>query len=195
MDALIGVAGIVLAAAITPGPNNFVVMDAATRHGLAGAVPAIVGVLLGSAALITVVLAGAGAAFDAEPRLRMVISWGGGLYLVALGATLALWRSRPDQAQTRRTSAVGLFGFQFLNPKAWVTALTAASAFPAHSAGIAASAYLIALFVLVPAACLILWSSLGWFLTGYLARPRARRWFDRAMGCLLILSAGLLLKS
>ena len=59
MDALIGVAGIVLAAAITPGPNNFVVMDAATRHGLAGAVPAIVGVLLGSAALITVVLAGA----------------------------------------------------------------------------------------------------------------------------------------
>ncbi len=62
MEALIGAAGAIAAAALTPGPNNFVVMRTAARGGLAGALSAIAGVVLGSLALLAVVVAGAGAA-------------------------------------------------------------------------------------------------------------------------------------
>jgi threonine/homoserine/homoserine lactone efflux protein len=88
MDALIGAAGAIAAAALTPGPNNFVVMRTAARGGLAAALPAIAGVVLGSLALLALVVAGAGAAFDAVPHLRAALAIAGCLYLVWLGARL-----------------------------------------------------------------------------------------------------------
>jgi threonine/homoserine/homoserine lactone efflux protein len=90
MEALIGAAGAIAAAALTPGPNNFVVMRTAARGGLAAALPPIAGVVLGSLALLAVVVAGAGAAFDAVPHLRVALAIAGCLYLVSLGARL-LW--------------------------------------------------------------------------------------------------------
>jgi threonine/homoserine/homoserine lactone efflux protein len=88
MDALIGAAGAIAAAALTPGPNNFVVMRTAARGGLAAALPAIAGVVLGSLALLALIVAGAGAAFDAVPHLREALAIAGCLYLVYLGARL-----------------------------------------------------------------------------------------------------------
>jgi threonine/homoserine/homoserine lactone efflux protein len=94
MEALIGAAGAIAAAALTPGPNNFVVMRTAARGGLAAALPAIAGVVLGSLALLAVVVAGAGAAFEAVPHLRMALAIAGCLYLVYLGAQLLRGGSR-----------------------------------------------------------------------------------------------------
>jgi threonine/homoserine/homoserine lactone efflux protein len=88
MEALIGAAGAIAAAALTPGPNNFVVMRTAARGGIAAALPAIAGVVLGSLVLLGVVVAGAGAAFDAVPHLRVALTIAGCLYLVYLGVRL-----------------------------------------------------------------------------------------------------------
>jgi len=88
LDALIGAAGAIAAAALTPGPNNFVVMRTAARGGLAAALPAIAGVVLGSLALLALIVAGTGAAFDAVPHLRAALAIAGCLYLVYLGARL-----------------------------------------------------------------------------------------------------------
>ena len=94
MEALIGAAGAIAAAALTPGPNNFVVMRTAARGGIAATLPAIGGVVLGSLVLLGVVVAGAGAAFEAVPHLRMALAIAGCLYLVYLGAQLLRGGSR-----------------------------------------------------------------------------------------------------
>src|ERR1700688_931387 len=94
MEALIGAAGAIAAAALTPGPNNFVVMRTAARGGIAAALPAIGGVVLGSLLLLGVVVGGAGAAFEAVPHLRMALAIAGCLYLVYLGAQLLRGGSR-----------------------------------------------------------------------------------------------------
>ncbi len=88
MEDLIAAAGALVAAALTPGPNNFVVMRAAARGGLIRALPPIAGIVLGSLALLAVVAAGAGAAFEAEPRLEPALAIAGCLYLVYLGIRL-----------------------------------------------------------------------------------------------------------
>jgi homoserine/homoserine lactone efflux protein len=196
MDALIAAAGILLVGAITPGPNNFVMMTAGARAGIAGAFAALAGIILGTLAMTAIVVFGAGAAFAAEPRLRTAITAAGCLYLAWLGLSLfAASDTTAASASPRETRlpshVAGLFFFQFLNPKAWAMVLTVTSG--VHSGvGTARIGYLIALIVLIPAVCLALWAWLGALMTRGMARPRAALWFERSMGALLVLSALLL---
>lgn len=195
MEALIGIADIVTAAAITPGPNNFVVMRTAARSGFAGALAAVIGVVLGCLALLGIAATG-GAMFVAEPRLRVAVALRG-LYLAWLGARL-VWRSFGGNTADERggafpTGVAGLFFFQFLNPKSWAMVLTATSAVHTGAGTFADFAHLSLLFVVIPTVCLSVWSLFGTVMSQYLFRPIVRPWFDRAMGCLLAGSAVLLL--
>ena len=52
MQALIASATLVFAAAITPGPNNFLVLRIALENGVRAALPAIAGVVLGGLAML-----------------------------------------------------------------------------------------------------------------------------------------------
>jgi threonine/homoserine/homoserine lactone efflux protein len=196
MDALIAAAGILLVGAITPGPNNLVVMAAGARGGIGCALPALAGIILGTLAMSAIVVLGVGAAFAAEPRLRTAITAAGCLYLAWLGLRLFTACDAKAMAtspsETRLPShAAGLFFFQFLNPKAWAMVLTVTSG--VHS-GIGATriGLLVVLIVLIPAVCLALWAWLGSLMTRQLAHTRAGTWFQRAMGALLVVSALLL---
>jgi threonine/homoserine/homoserine lactone efflux protein len=216
MEPLIGAAGALAAAALTPGPNNFVVMRTAARRGLTGALSAIAGIILGSLAMLAVVVAGAGAAFAAVPRLRAALAVAGCSYLVFLGARLVAGAGagagagaqgrldaapvrRPDRAaavtvqrQARQedlpAGATGLFGFQFVNPKSWILVLTVAAAAPAEGGPLAQFARLAPLFAVIPAAALLLWAALGVAAKGLAGGP-AGAWLDRVLGGLLVVSA------
>lgn len=207
---LLGVAGVIAAATLTPGPNNFVVMQAAQR-GVRAALPAIAGVVIGSLALLAVVVAGAGALFAAAPRARQVLAVVGCSYLVWLGARLlgvgrrravspgagvAAGPPQPDPgAGGGRSPAgvAGLIGFQFLNPKSWVLVLTATATAPAALGPMGLFLRLGLLFLLVATASLLLWALLGAGVERMLGQSRERRWLDRGLGALLVASALLLL--
>jgi threonine/homoserine/homoserine lactone efflux protein len=212
MEPLIGAAGALAAAALTPGPNNFVVMRTAARRGLAGALSAIAGIILGSLAMLAVVVAGAGAAFAAVPRLRAALAVAGCSYLVFLGARLVAGAGagvqgrleaapvrRPDRAdavtvhrpasqEDLPAGTAGLFGFQFVNPKSWILVLTVAAAAPAEGGPLAQFARLAPLFAVIPAAALLLWAALGVAAKGLAGGPGGA-WLDRALGGLLVVSA------
>lgn len=197
MEPFFAIAGLVMVAAITPGPNNFVVLSAAARGGLGAALPAIAGVIAGSIGLLFVVSAGAGLAFAAEPRLRTALVLAGCLYLIWLGAAL-IWRSdrsndnKPSSASTLPAGFIGLSAFQLLNPKSWLLVMTATAAAPAGMSWHASLATLALIFMAVTSVCLSLWALAGSVLAEFLKHPRPRRRFDRVMGAVLIVSAALL---
>jgi threonine/homoserine/homoserine lactone efflux protein len=197
MDHLIALAGLLCVAAITPGPNNLVILRAAGHAGLRAALPALLGIVLGGLLLLTVTALGAGTAFAAHPGLRWWIGAIGSLYLVWLGVALLAGSLAPRRNGTAAVEPVlpagtlGLLGFQFLNPKGWVMVLTALATLP--TTGLHDYLSLAGLFVLIPTLCLLLWASLGAWLARWLARPLIRRVVDAVMGALLIACAGLLL--
>lgn len=197
MNALIGAVGLITLAAITPGPNNLVVMRAAVRSGFTGAMPAIAGIVAGGLAMLLLVMAGAGVLFAAEPHLYAVITYGGGAYLCWLGAVLVRdGFANPDRhvttpARALPASVVGMFGFQFLNPKSWVMVLTVTAAVRGTGEGTQAFLVLATLFTVIPALCLTLWCAFGVLMRTYPDR-RVHRWLDTTMGVLLIMSALLL---
>jgi len=198
MEDLLAAAGALVAAALTPGPNNFVVMRAAARSGLIGALPAIAGIVLGSLALLAVVTAGAGAAFEAEPRLELALAVAGCLYLVYLGIRLLASGSGSNGEpgdEGLPAGAAGLFAFQFLNPKSWVLVLTVTAATPDGDGPLAVFLRLAVLVVVITTICLLLWSAFGSAMARHLVRRPLRVGLDRTLGALLIASALLLLTS
>lgn len=192
---MVGAAGLIAAAAITPGPNNLIVLRMATHFGFLRSLPAIAGIVAGGLAMLVLVTAGGAAVFSAEPHLYSVIAIGGGAYLCWLGASLVMGSfGKSDAHQTTQVGALpigaaGLFGFQFLNPKTWVMVLTVTAAVQGGAEPSRTFLRLATLFTVIPALCLVVWCVIGVVMTTYLDRPVVRIWLDRAMGVLLIVSA------
>lgn len=207
MNFEIGISGLIMAAAITPGPNNLLVLQLADERGLRSTLPAIAGIVTGGVAMFTLAQLGLGTVAAGHPWLQRMIAACGAIYLGALGVQL-MYRS-VDATPVLRNSiplapraALPLFAFQFINPKAWVLVLTVSAA--ASSAASRSSVQytalpgelaLLLLFVAIPSGCLLAWAALGQAAKRLMQRRVARARFDRVMGLLLIVSAISLLAS
>jgi threonine/homoserine/homoserine lactone efflux protein len=206
MTAVLEIASLVTVAAVTPGPNNLIVLRAATRAGLTGALPAIAGVVVGGLAMLALALLAADTVLAALPHAQLALGVAGCCYLGWLGFGLLRHAGRVATSGDRRllaeqpapsgdhrlpaASLPGVFAFQFLNPKAWVLVMTAVGAAPA---GDLAWWPLLAIFATIPTMCLALWACLGAILARWLARPRVAVNVDRAMGLVLLATAASLL--
>lgn len=199
MDAITALAGIIVVAMITPGPNNFIVMGAASRMGFRASVPAMAGIISGSTTLLIGVWSGAATVFEIVPDLRRVLMVAGAAYLVWLGGSLmwAALRSARSGVQASDSpfpaSFAGVFAFQFFNPKAWVLVLTSTATIASAYSGSTALGILVALYVCIPLVCLSLWAVGGVALSLWLESGPVRRAFDFCMGLLLAGSALFLL--
>jgi len=192
MTSLLQAAFLLFVAAISPGPNNLLVMRITAFKGWRGALPAVAGILMGGLVLLFVVVTGSGKAFGEWPWLRRTIELGGVICLVFLGARLFVTAGDCDRAMPLPSGLFGLFGFQFLNPKGWVLVLTVVTAVHAPDPT-EALLRLMPLFIVIPAACLLLWAGLGGAMASRITRPAVRTWTDRTLGALLVVAALLLL--
>jgi len=201
MDALLAVTVLVAVAAITPGPNNFIVMHTAAHAGTRATLAVIAGVVGGGLAMLVLAMLGIGAAADAVPGLRSAIALTGAMYLAWLGGRIVVASYRPaksgraDPMDSMPVGMLGLFGFQFLNPKSWTMVLAVAASAGAGATNAIAWVWLVLVFLIVPSACLALWSGLGTLIATRIEQPCLRARIDRTMGVLLILSALLLASS
>lgn len=190
-NALAATAGLLLVAAITPGPNNLAVLRAAEMGGAYQAWPAIAGITLGGTAMLVVTIT-VGSPLAEWAYIRAGVAAGGAAYLAWLGLAMIF---EPGGQPERRSLPVGffaLFGFQFLNPKSWVMVLSLVTAFPPMPMHLT-FAWLVPFFLVIPTACLLLWAAAGVRLATHLRTPKSKRHFDQLMGVALVTSAALLL--
>ena len=193
MTSFLAVLTIVFVAAITPGPNNFIVMSASLRGGVTAALPAISGVIAGSIALLALVWAGAGTLFEMFPEIQSVLRIAGAAYLIWLGFCLVRKASGPGDSTDDRAlpeTTWGVASFQLLNPKSWVLVITAVSVV---GGTLVSMVSLAATFVVVMGLCLAIWSVAGQLISRWLVDRHFRRIFDMVMGVLLMGSAAMLL--
>ena len=188
--ALLAASALLLVAALTPGPNNLVVLRTAAM-GPAALWPAMGGVVLGGVAMLALVVT-AGSMLGDLPLLRTAVAAAGATYLGWLGLTMLHGPAARDQGAPLPAGFTGLFAFQFFNPKSWVMVLSLVASFPQQDAA-TILAWLAPLFLAIPSACLLLWALAGRHLAPRLQAPATRRSFDRIMGLALLASAVLLL--
>ena len=186
---------LLLAATVTPGPNNLLMLRIGLEHGLRAVLAPATGVVLGGVAMLLLSCAGLARAFAAHPWLRAATAICGAGCVMWLGVRLICGSGTAARAPVR--SATGsarellrMFLFQFLNPKSWLLVLTITAAAGAASVSLTT---LIVLFVVIPYGCLALWAGGGSLAADLLRDTSARVRFERSTGALLALSGLLLL--
>jgi threonine/homoserine/homoserine lactone efflux protein len=172
---------------ITPGPNNVMLTASGATFGFRRTIPHILGISVGFGAELLAVCAGLGAVFNHWPYLQTVLRWVGAAYLIYLGIKM-LRGSGPanSRSSSRPVTFYEAAVFQFLNPKAWVMTITAATMFLPHELGVlAAGAYMLFVMVVMNMPCIAVWALFGSSLRRFLERPATRLGFNVAMAVAL----------
>ena len=171
---------------ITPGPNNVMLTASGATFGFRRTIPHMLGISVGFGIELLAVCAGLGAIFTRWPDLQTALRWIGALYLLYLGVRMLGSGPANSGVSTRPVTFLEAALFQFLNPKAWVMTITAASVFLPHELGVfAAAAYMLGVMVVMNLPCIAVWALFGSSLRRFLERPASRMGFNAAMAVAL----------
>jgi threonine/homoserine/homoserine lactone efflux protein len=171
---------------ITPGPNNVMLTAAGANFGLRRTLPHLLGVSCGFGVQVAAVCGGLGVLFIRWPQLQMVLKWLGAGYLLYLGWQLLRSRTGSAACAGKPLTFAAAAAFQFLNPKAWVMSLTAATLFlPPQLGQLLGSGYVASIVTAVNLPCITAWAVFGSSLGLVLSRPGARRAFNWVMAVAL----------
>ena len=187
---LLAFAGFTFASSITPGPNNMMLLASGVNFGFRRTVPHIAGISLGCMIMLLVVGLGLEQIFAALPQLYGVLRYGGALYLLWLAWKIATAGAMTDQgaAGGRPLTVFQAAAFQWVNPKAWVLVVGAASTYAPREDFLRNVAVLAVLLGLVNAPSVCVWAGFGTALRPWLSHPGRVRVFNVAMALLLVLS-------
>jgi len=175
---------------ITPGPNNLMCAASGVNFGFRRTVPHMLGVALGFPAMLVGVGFGLEALIKSNPLLGDLLKYGGCLYLLFLAYKLATAaKPEADGAAAQPVSFLQAVLFQWVNPKAWVMAVSSMSIFAGvsadHSAQVMVMSVILGLLGLV---AVIIWTSFGTMIARKLDSPRALQTFNLVMAGSLIAS-------
>jgi threonine/homoserine/homoserine lactone efflux protein len=186
-DTLLALIAYSFVTSITPGPNNLMLLSSGVNFGFSRSIPHMLGIGIGFVVLLLAVGFGLGAVLSAFPALHTALKIAGSAYLLYLAWKIAMTRSvsgREGQ-NVRPLTFLDAAAFQWVNPKAWVMAVTAMAVYSDPRSPFVSVLLISAAFGIVNLPCISVWAGFGTALRGFLADPVRLKWFNIAMGLLL----------
>jgi threonine/homoserine/homoserine lactone efflux protein len=189
-DVLLALTVFAFVMAFTPGPNNILLTASGVNFGFTRTVPHLLGVDIGFVVLLAVFAGGLGLVFAAVPALQLALKIAGAAYMLWLAWKVASARpvegegSAPGKPMTFLQAAA----FQWVNPKAFVAALSGVAVYmrPGHERD--DFAIVLVVFGLATVLSTATWAGFGVALRRFLRDPVHARVFNIAMGLLLVAS-------
>jgi threonine/homoserine/homoserine lactone efflux protein len=175
--------------AITPGPNNLMLLASGVNFGFQRTIPHMMGVDLGFALMVGLVGLGLDVVFSRFPALLPAMRYAGAAYMLWLAVKLALAGPIGNADQRGNPlSFLSAAAFQWINPKAWAIAVSALTAYAVSENYTRSVAIVAVVFGLVTAPCIALWVLFGTAMRRILSNPRFVRPFNIVMAALLVAS-------
>jgi threonine/homoserine/homoserine lactone efflux protein len=128
---LISIVSFSLAGVMTPGPNNIMLLSSGLTFGYRKTIPHMVGVALGFTIMVVCVGLGIGAVFELFPMLFTILKVIGISYLFWMAWKIASSKSdlKTNTKKSKPFTFLQAASFQWVNPKAWVMAITSTLSF------------------------------------------------------------------
>lgn len=177
-------------AAYTPGPNNTILMASGINYGFRKTLPMIFGVGLGFPLMIACVGLGLGKIFEIFPQIYTALKYLGAAYMLWLAYKIAT--SKPSSGDNDNGAKPLTFlqgaAFQWVNPKGWIMAVTALSAYTLASDYYFGVAAVVITFVVMGFTSAATWAMFGVILKEVMGNPRWFKLINYGLATLLILS-------
>lgn len=194
-DTLVALILFAFTTSITPGPNNMMLLASGVNFGFRRTIPHMLGIGAGFLSLLLATGFGLGALLHSVPVLYTALKFAGGAYLLWIAWKIATSRtlSEGGATPTPMTFAQAAI-FQWVNPKAWVMAVTAMATYTDEANYGLSIAIVSLVFTLVNVPSVSTWAGFGSALRDWLSHPLRLKWFNIIMACLLVLSLWPMLK-
>ena len=196
-DVLIAASLFSFVSSITPGPNNMMMLASGVNFGFRRSVPHWLGICGGFTFMLCAVGLGLHTLLADHPALYDVLRYAGSAYLVWMAWRLATATASASPAvqdddvphsEARPLGVLAAAAFQWVNPKAWVMAVTAMSTYlPARAQPTDVLAVAL-LFGVINLPCVACWAGGGAALRRFLQDPLRLRIFNISMALALLAS-------
>jgi threonine/homoserine/homoserine lactone efflux protein len=189
LSTLLALATFCLVTAITPGPNNTLVLASGATFGFQRTLPHLFGIALGYAFMLLAIGLGIGSLFQIYPSLYDLLRILATFYMLWLAWRIASSASLSEVRDTARPmSFLQAAAFQWVNPKGWASALGALTAYASPNAFPRDVFIVTAVFTAIVLPSIAVWTSFGLLLRRCLSRRGALRAFNVVMALLLVAS-------
>ena len=178
------------ATSITPGPNNMMLLASGVNFGFRRTIPHMLGIGGGFLVLLLAVGLGLGAVLTAFPPLFVALKIAGGLYLLWIAWKIGSARALGEGGRSgaRPMTFLEAAAFQWVNPKAWVMAISAMAAYTTEERYLFTVLVVAFAFAVVNLPSVSTWAGFGSVLREWLSHPVRLKWFNVIMAVLLVLS-------
>lgn len=179
-----------VATSITPGPNNMMLLASGVNFGFRRTIPHMLGIGFGFFVLLVCVGMGLGTLITSIPILETAMKVASGIYLLYIAWKIGSSRAIGEQKEAGQVPMTFLqaAAFQWVNPKAWVMAVTAMSAYSDSSHPYQRVFLIGVIFAIINVPCVSTWAGFGSGLRGWLSDPVRLKWFNITMAILLVVS-------
>jgi threonine/homoserine/homoserine lactone efflux protein len=189
LDLLVALVAFAFVMAITPGPNNAMVLASGLSFGFRRSIPHMLGISLGFAFMIAMVGIGLAQVFEHWPVLYTIMKYAGALYMLWLAWAIATAHGiKEGKTKGQPLSFLQAAAFQWINPKAWVIAIGACAAYTSHEHFLFSMAIVVLVFCVVTLPSIGVWALCGVGLRRLINNPRALRAINITMALLLVAS-------
>lgn len=195
---LVSLTGFAFISAITPGPNNILLMSSGALFGWQRSLPHLAGVLLGFAILMSSAVFGLGSVVAQWPWLVIIVRVFGAAWLAWMSLRYFLAGMYGPKATAASAPAPisrpfrfheGVL-FQWVNPKALILVISAAGAYIAIADSIVQRALIIVgVFFLAGLVSSSLWMIAGDALNRSMSSGKSAKYLNFGMGVLILLTA------
>jgi threonine/homoserine/homoserine lactone efflux protein len=179
------------ASAITPGPNNVMLTASGSAFGFRRSVPHMAGIMLGFPLMVYAVGMGLGEVFTRYPQVHLALKYIGAAYLLYLAWRIAQasQANAAGEADGRPLTFIEAAAFQWVNPKAWMMAVSAIPAFTTVGGNYHAELVLICtIFALVCLPACIAWCLFGVAIRQVIRDAKTARIVNLVLAALVVAS-------
>ena len=190
-DLLMALVVFAFVSSITPGPNNMMLLASGVNFGFRRSVPHMLGIGIGFMVLLLATGLGLGQLLERFPVIYTTLKYVGAAYMLWLAWKIANsgpMADQPTQNSGTPMSFLGAAAFQWVNPKAWVMAVTAMATYTNPNQYLVTVVVVTLIFGAVNIPSVSTWTVFGVGLRRFLADPKLCRMFNIAMALALAAS-------
>ncbi|RLA74731.1 MAG: LysE family translocator [Epsilonproteobacteria bacterium] len=192
LSMLFSIASFTLATVLTPGPNNLMLLSSGLNFGFRRSLPHMAGIAFGFPFMVICVGLGVGVVFELFPFVYNILKIIGISYLFWMAWQIAINDTSLNQEKYKKskpfTFAQSVL-FQWVNPKAWIMAITSTATFTKGDENTFIQVFIIAfIYMLSGFISTSSWTIGGVFLKKIIKDVKTIKIFNISMAILIVAS-------